>query len=436
MQTKSNKPSTFMTSIYPWIAISCGALFVFYRYVLQISVKGLGNQFMQAFHVNGAGLGNLTGTFFYTYAIMQAIFAGILVDRYGIRVLTTLAVLVCALGTYFFSISHTLLEAELARGLTGIGIAFCTVSFMKIAAVWFRPNQFAMIGGLLTVPVMIGAVFAEAPVTQLVSYIGWRHSMFYCAIIGIVIAALFYLIVRNGDKSHRVNSAISGTETFWQSLKNAGKSFLQVVCSKQNWYLTMYSGLAFAPLIVLSSSSLGGNYLLHEMYPHISDTTISWMMSLVFIGLGIGGPLLGWISDKLAKRKLVIFLSTFLSLISVCAVIYIAHIPEWLLFTLLFLFGFGTSGFMLGFAVGKEINKVSLAASVIAMINTGDAGIGALSQPLVGALLDLGWHGQLINGVHRFGIHDYHMTFLIIPIFLVASLIFLSLVKEPDLSKK
>ena len=55
---------------------------------------------------------------------------------------------------------------------------------------------------------------------------------------------------------------------------------------------------------------------------------------------------------------------------------------------------------------------------------------GALAEPFIGELLDLGWHGRLHQVVRIFSIPDYHMALLTLPLCMVAALVLLGFVKE------
>ena len=90
--------------IYPWIAITVSALFLFYKYILQVSPSIMTNELMRAFHVDGAGLGNLAATFFYTYLVTQ-LFVGILLDKYSPRYLSAIAIAVIC-SVLFVPASH------------------------------------------------------------------------------------------------------------------------------------------------------------------------------------------------------------------------------------------------------------------------------------------------------------------------------------------
>src|SRR5690348_12191719 len=122
----SNTTQTrLFTGIYPVVLISLCAAFLFYKYILQIYPSTITEQLMAEFNLTGAGLGNLAATFYYSYMVTQ-LFVGVILDKYSTRWLTSLAIFGCALGTFFFSQTQTLVTAELARTLMGVGVAFAT----------------------------------------------------------------------------------------------------------------------------------------------------------------------------------------------------------------------------------------------------------------------------------------------------------------------
>ena len=100
-----------------------------------------------------------------------------------------------------------------------------------------------------------------------------------------------------------------------------------------------------------------------------------------------------------------------------------------MLVVLLFIFGFGIGAFMLCFAVGKEANPIIVAATIVSMINLGDPIFGSFTEPLVGKLLDLSWHGQLADGIRVYSAMDYRVALSILPVYLIAAALFLRSVK-------
>jgi MFS family permease len=410
-KTMTKKP------FYPWIVLLLSASFLFYKYILQVSPSVMTTELMQNFHVSGAGLGNLAATYFYSYVIAQ-LFVGPLLDRYNPRIMTASAMGVCAIGAYCFSQSHSLTEALLSRGLIGIGVSFATVSYMKMSAVWFKPNQFAFVSGLAATAAMVGSMSAQVPMELLVHHTSWRVALFDASLLGAMLAVLFYLFVRTKP----VSSAITG-EMQTPKLKD----FMAALQSKNNWLLTFYSGLSFSPLAVLGG--LWGNPFLQEAY-HFSTTTAAGVSTCMFLGLAAGAPIFSMLSNRMNRRYEVMQIGIWLSLISIVLVIYLPSLSAVVAGILLFSFGFGVGAFMLGFTLGKELNALALAATIIALINTGDAIFGAFTEPFIGKLLDIFWNGDIVNGVPHFTIHAYHAAFVVLPLYLiVASLLLVPLKK-------
>jgi MFS family permease len=409
---------------YPWIVIGLCASLLFYKYILNVSPSIMVPDLMKQFQVNGAQLGSLAATFFYTYTFMQ-LFAGVLLDKFGTRFIAGFSILIAALGAYLFSISESLMLATIARGMMGAGVAFATVTYFKMTAAWFRVDQMAFVGGLLATAVMAGAVFGQAPLAWLLQQTNWRFVLLFCSIIGFVIAALFLLFASDAPKyaAHTiVQTAHPIPQKFsWVDVKTALRN-------PQNWLLALYSGLAFAPLSVLGG--LWGTPFLEEAH-HISRSQAAGLVSVLFIGLGIGSPLLGLLSDRLGNRLTVMKVSVGVSFLSLLAVVYLPNASFIEIGCLLFLLGFSTGAFMLGFTVGAQINRVVLAGTAIALINTGDSVFESFTEPLLGKLLDLSWQGEMQDGIHHFTTHDYHISFIPLLLYFVMAFVVLHFIREP-----
>jgi MFS family permease len=409
-----SQPKNIKTS-YAVVIISLCACFLFYKYVLQIYPSIITTQLMREFNLTGAGLGNLAATFYYAFMITQ-VFVGVMLDKYSARWITAAAILCCALGVFLFSQVQVTWQAGLARGLMGVGVAFATVAYMKLGSVWFPPRRYALITGLLASAAMAGAVFGQAPMSWLVNALGWRNCLLNVGIFGFVLAFLFAVIVRDSPSSQTTTRTPISTRDIVQVFKN-----------KQNWLLTLYGGLAFCPIAVFGG--LWGNPFLQQAYG-LTQTQSASLVSLVFIGLGVGSPLFGIFSDMIGNRRYVMFFGTWLSFVAVCLVLYCHSMPIALLGGLLFLFGFALGAFPIVFAIGKELNDLRLTATVIAMINASDAVLDAITEPAIGKFLDWGWDGKIVNGVHYFSLQSYRVALVVLPVYLVLAALLLLWVKD------
>ena len=154
------------------------------------------------------------------------------------------------------------------------------------------------------------------------------------------------------------------------------------------------------------------------------------MVSLIFIGLGLGSPLLGLVSDYFEERRNVMLISTLVGFAAISAILYCHALPIWLLASLLFLFGFSLGSFMLVFTIGKELNPAFLIATVVAMINTSEPILNGITEPIIGKVLDLTWDGTIQNGSHSFTLQSYHLALSILPAYLLIASLLLLFVKR------
>ncbi len=126
----------------------------------------------------------------------------------------------------------------------------------------------------------------------------------------------------------------------------------------------------------------------------LSNEMAAMGVGLIFIGWTIGGPLIGWISDKIQRRKIILILSASLSLLFASLVILVPGLPLGVLFCLLFLYGFANTGVATSYAVASEINPQAVAGTSVAFANMASVIVGAGFQPLIGRMLQkkLGWY--------------------------------------------
>ena len=424
--SKKSKNSSFLhlknsysPLVYPILVITLCALFMFYKYILQNFPSVISVQLMTDFDLQGFGLGMLSGVYFWTYLIVP-LFVGIIIDRYGVRWVTTGAILSCALGILWFSQVQTINMAVLARALTGVGVSFATIAYMKVAATWFPTRWFALLTGLAVSAAMAGAVAGQMPLAWLVHHVGWRDALYDLGEAGFILAIIFMIVMREPENSLQHEQIIKKE---WLPFSDV----LQVFRSKQNWLLMLYSGLALSPLVIFGG--LWGNPFLQAAY-HLDPMMASSLVSLVFLGLGIGGPFFGILSVRVSSRRNLMIYSSLMSSLSIILVLYCHPMPTFILGFLLFLFGFGLGAFSIVFVIGKELNPIKLAGTTMAMINASDALLDAITEPAIGKILDIFKDGIQLNGAHHFSLHAYHIALAILPIYQIMGALLLLWVKD------
>ena len=303
---------------YPWLVWILASSFFFYKYILQVSPSVMVTDLMAAFSLSGAGMGNLAAFYFYAYLIMQ-LPSGIMLDRYSPRYLITGAILTCTLGAYLFASAQTFWVAAVGRLCVGIGGAFSAVGTMKLITVWCPANRFALVSGMMMTLGMLGAVFGQAPISHMVELIGWRSTLYSTVMLGLGLALVFYLLVRDKQQTASKTDVGADTISMWQRLS-------KILSKRQSWYISVYSGLAFAPVSAFAGL-WGVPYLVVDY--GMSRTYMAMFVSLIFIGFAIGSPLAGWFSDRIKKRKPIMLCGTSVAL--VCLLIILSYFIAYIL---------------------------------------------------------------------------------------------------------
>ncbi|MBU0455566.1 MAG: MFS transporter [Pseudomonadota bacterium] len=405
-------------SFLPWIIWGLSALFYFYEFLLQVSPNVIAEDLMREFHMDGAALGYCGALYFWSYALMQ-IPVGILLDRFGSRKWLTIAAFVCALGSFGFASSSSIIAADLSRTLMGFGSAFAAVGCLNLAARWFSSKHFALLTGLMVTIGMLGAAFGEEPFALVIGTMGWRHALFALGWIGLFLSALMWLVIRDYPKGK--HPRISPTKApLWEGLR-------RVISNRQSWIAAIYGGLMFAPTPILGA--LWGTSFIEHSY-HFSHTTAAGMSSAIFIGWIIGCPFFGWLSDHFCLRKPPMYIASVGALISALLFIYLPIWSPLVLAVLLAFFGFISSGFAPAFSIVREINPHRYSATSLGFMNMANTLGAAAAQPAIGIILDTLWTGTMNNGARIYSVHQYQIALSAIPIMILLSLFLLPFIRE------
>lgn len=411
--------SIFFTTFRSWMIWLLSASFMFYKYALEVSPSVMTDTLMSSFRISATELGHLAACYFYAYLLLQ-IPAGLFIDSYGPRRVTTFAILLCAFGTLLFASAENLLTAAIGRFLTGAGAAFAAVNSLKLISSWFSPQKFALMTGLMMSVAMLGAVGGQAPLSAFIDTFDWRTALSYISFAGVALSAIFCLIVKNQPSFNGIEKKSASTTTLFERLKT-------ILQNPQSWWLSAYSGFAFAPVMVFGGL-WGVSFISNAI--SVPQQLAAKSVSFIFIGFAIGAPIFGFLSDWIGSRRFVMFWGTLISLFALSLVIYIPNLSPNMITCFLFLFGFSISSFLVCFTMICEVTTPILAATAVGFMNAFDALFGAFSDPFTGKLLDLCWDGTIVNGARVFSIDAYKIAFATLPIYLIISLILLLKIKE------
>ena len=397
-------PKKHHASIAILILIVASLLYV-YEFYLRVIPSVITEDLMKDLHINAHQLGVISALFYVSYTFMQ-IPAGLLVDRFGPRRLLTIATIICAIATMLSGIATNQTTAAFSRFLIGFGASFAYACPLLVAKYWFAANRFAMIGGCIQALGALGAIIGNEPVAYLTESIGWRQTCFKSGLFGLVLALIIWLVVRDKPtQPKRHHHAM-------QQMKES-KRLKVVIKNPQTWFVATMGFCYWAPMTVFAE--LWGRTFITQTHS-ISITQASLMMSWVWIGVALGGPFFGWLSNRISSRKIPIYLSYTIMLISTYSLIYSPLNSHVIIDIGLFLFGFASAAQCITFGLVSDNNPRNVIGTAIGLNNMAVIAGGIILQPLVGLLLEYVTNTDGTSADILFHLKDFQSAFILMPI--------------------
>jgi MFS family permease len=401
------------------IIVGIGAAFYFYECILRVAPSVNSNEIINHFGLHAGNFSNLFAIYYYAYMPMQLL-VGILVDRYGIHKLLTLASFFCTIGSYLFICSDLLWVAQIGRLLVGFGSSFAFVSVLKLASLWIEKEKISTVSGSIMSIGMIGASLGDMTVSTISKNFGWQYGQYFLIFIGVIITLAIHFKVK--EKSELQIREICFGQIF--------ENFKELVKNKLIWINGLIGCLMWLPLAIFAEA-WGVKYL--QDVHGFSNMLATDAVSTIFWGWAIGGPVFGLLSDRVKNRTLILSVCSLITAGIFLVITQITHPSFFFTCCALFLFGFFNSTQVLVFSLCKIISSNKYAGSTLSFTNMLVMTSG-LIQPLTGLII----YYLIKNNHHIYSGYTNEVflkAFLIIPISLLIAAVF-SLYLKVSMSAK
>ena len=395
-------------AVAPWLIWGVSAVFVLFQFFLQLSSGEIVDGLMNSFSLSAFGGGILASAYYYIYVVLQTP-AGVMIDRFGPRRLLTAGAVVCALGCFTFGASHDLLLAVMGRLMMGAGAAFAFVGSLNLIAKWFPVQRFAFMAAIAETVGMTGTIVGGFFLAELVQTVGWRRSMVGAASLALGVAVLIAVVVRDKPRyAAPVSTRPKGA--LWQDFK-------ALVSNRVAWVNGLYSGTMFS-VVTVFVALWAIPYL--QLAHHISLTKSTLICNLLFAGVAVGGPVIGWLDGRIRQRRALLVSCSLISAVLLSLVIFMPNAPLSVLMVLMALLGFFCSTYVVTFAVANEIVLPHMRGTSMGFLNTLSVGCAPLLQPLVGLILHLTVHHHGIGADH-YSVANYETALSILPLVVLSA---------------
>jgi sugar phosphate permease len=402
----------------------------FWSYFHRVAPAVVAADLMATFQTTGAELGALSAIYPWVFAVM-ALPAGALAETLGPRRTIAAGAATMGAGAVVFALAPRFAVAFTGRLLVGLGASVILVAFLRLCAEWFRPEQFATLTGLSQTVGNVGGLVAAGPLALVVERLGWRASFVLIGTATLLLAAVWWSVVRDRPEERGlppVNPVPRAPAPGWTGVLAGVPA---VLGNPRSWPPALAGAGVYGT--VLAFLGLWAIPYLTQVYrlPRVQATAYT---SAVAVGVIVGSPLAGWLSDRALRRRRLPF-AAFTALYAACWLGLAAPAPGSLapatLLALCFGLGFGSGAMALVFACVREVNLPRHTGVAIGFPNA-VAFLGiALAQWGLGAVLDRRWQGLLAGGVRLYSGDAYREAFLVCAALASGALVAACLVTEP-----
>lgn len=372
----ASKSAVNMVGVAAWLLC---ALFYFYQYMLRSAPSVMVPELTGAFGLTTIGISALLGMYYYTYSPVSLV-AGAVLDRYGAKYSIPAGIVMVAFGSLLFG-SGNHLYASLGRLLQGAGSAFGFVGAVYVATKSLPARNLALAVGATQMFGMAGGSAGQATVNNLIHVQGIDWQMFWMMAggAGMILALVLVLLFPKEKKEGLDSGAASGK----RSVFSIFATYKVVFSNPQSYLCGLCAGLLFLPTTI-GDMIWGVSYLSQGL--HYDPLKAAKIASMVPLGWVIGCPLLGYLSDRIGRRKPVLIGGAMVMLV---ALVFALYVDQDIIsgYAIAFTLGIASGAAMIPYSIIKEVNPDNVKASTAGAMNFLVFMMTAQLSPVFGYLL-------------------------------------------------
>jgi len=349
------------------------------RMVMSTTIPYIGRDL----HLSKTAMGMAMSAFFLGYTVCQ-IPGGIAVDRFGPRLIMTVAFTVWSIFTGITGMIVNLIQLLVVRTVFGIGEAPFPAASMKSIALWFEPSKRATATSIILSSNALGPAIAPLLAVFIMAHWGWRGTFYALVLPGIVIAAFIAVYVT--DDPHAKGKGGSSLPAATKSQAAVQYSFWQVLKEPTVWKTTVM--FFVANMAGWGFKSWLPGYLV--IARHMSMKAMGVAASIPFFAGVVGYLFGGWLSDGCFKnnRKIPVVIFQLVTAL----LFYLMYTVESMTMLIIYqtLAGFFLSA-MLATTWALPVSSVpeKITGRAIGIFNTGGQLAGLVSPTIIGYLVDV-----------------------------------------------
>ncbi len=381
------------------------------RFIIGLSAGLLREEIMVKFNIGIESFSAFAACYYIGYAGMQ-VPIGILIDKFNFKLVVILFILTTATGTFICSISPSWNLVLFARFLVGTGTAAAFLSAAKAIKLYFPAQYQAKMLGITFAIGLLGGVFGGGPMQSVFEYIGSDQTFKVITITAIIIASIIFFI---GDKKmEKLDDNTHDNVTM--------KNILRIVFSPIVLSIGIFGGFMVGTFE--GFADVWAIPYFEQIYGYSKGQSSFLSISCFYFGMGIGGPILAWISDTINKPFAVIIFSGAVSCLILGLLTCFNNIDFVVLSFFMVFLGIAGAYQILTFTIANNLVDKSFTGLMTGMINGLIMLFGPIIHTLIAKTVGFFWDGSLnLSGSPIYTKETLIYGISIVPIFCIVGMV-------------
>lgn len=334
------------------------------------------------------------------YAGMQ-IPMGVLLDRFGSRLLISLGAVLMASGQVVLGLAEQVGPAYVGRVLIGAGDAATFIAVIRLVAVWFPTRQVPLLTQLTGLAGQLGQVAAALPLVAVLHGSGWRTAFLGLGALGLLVAVVAWVTVRDLPPG-----------TVAPERRGIVAPLREVVREPGTW-------LGFWTHVVTQFSLTV--FVLLWGFPFLTEAQgldshqAGALLTLNVIAAMAAGPVIGTLTGRHPLRRSWMVLAIAGAVATAWAAVLLNPRPSpiWVLAVFVVVLGVGGPGSAIGFDYARTFNRPGSLGTATGVVNVGGFATAVVSMLAVGVVLDLAGGG---GGAADLSLDSFRVAFSVLAV--------------------
>jgi len=227
-------------SPYRWVILAAAMLAGFIGSYAQFQLPPLAYKLMPALNISTSQFAALMGGPM-TGAVFISILGGTLADRYGVKKIVTVSLVLAVIGCTFRCVTTSFWPFLFMTVLSGLASALLTSNLSKLFGAWFPPEQMGTVVGAYMISPMLASFLGTATTALFPSL---NSAFIFSGILCLVILIIWLILAKNKPQGALDPPVLPVTQYLGRATRSKGV-WLAGICL----FFIMGSGMTFVDFL-------------------------------------------------------------------------------------------------------------------------------------------------------------------------------------------